>query len=265
MPSSLTLATEICEQIVDILSQDMAKYNSSFRNRTLSACALTSPSWLPRSRLHLYSSVYLDTHQIKSFIASLTLYPSNGRLVRYLELLNNGNGSDLIRVLVLIQLPHSLRLPNLVHISFFRIDFSVPRSSFFAYLRGFHTVRYLSCTRAFSSSLHRITQLVRSFPHLERFRTYGWLKTTPESLSPTPLTTSRLYHKVRVPHLVWVHDVRQEHVLSLFSPGAVVSLSIDYVTGEDDYNQILLFLHECKNTHLDLILSGSAPKGDSSA
>lgn len=123
-------------------------------------------------------------------------------------------------ILVPVQLPH--RLPNLVHISFFNVNFAVLHSLFFAHLRRFDKVRYITCDSTTSSSLHRIAQLVRCFPGLERLHSDGWRQEDGKPLSATPLTNSRLYHKVRVPHLVWDHGFRQEHVLGLFSPSAIV-------------------------------------------
>lgn len=263
MPRLTTLSIEVCEHIIDILAQDLGYCEGD--QETLVACALTCRSWYPRSRLRLYSSVHLDTRQIKAFIASVTSKPSNGRFVRHLELYGIStkpeDQADLI--LVPVQLPD--RLPNLIHISFYRIKFSVPHSSFFAHLRRFGKVRYIRCDDATSSSLHRVAQLVRSFPSLERFYLDGWRQEDSKPLSSTPLTNSRLYHKVRVPHLAWHHYSGEEHVLGLFSPSSIVSLNIDYRVGDDsndNYDPVLLLLRGCKDTlrHLELWIDG--PQGN---
>lgn len=264
MPKPTTLSVEVCEHIIDIVAQTL---HWSERRRILSACALITRSWYPRSRLHLYSSVYLNTYQIKVFIASVTLNPSNGRLVRQLDLQGtNGKPKDQNDlILVPVQLPD--RLPNLVHISFNYINFAIPHSSFFAHLRRFNQVRYITCDNTTTSSLHRIAQLVRCFPRLERLYLRGLRQGDYKSLSPTPLTNARLYHKVGVPHLVWRLWPPEEHVLGLFSPSAIVSLNIHYHVGGDKFDSVLLLLRGCKNTlrHLKLQLTGPRRKKDLSA
>lgn len=256
MSKPTTLSVEVWEHIIDIVSQTFLQFS---RRQTLSACALTCRSWVPRSRLHLYSSVFLDTDQIKAFIVSMALNPSNGRFVRRLVLRGTYDRpkrqADLI--LVPVRLPD--RLPNLVHISFFDIRFSVLHSSFFDHLCRFRKVRCIVCSGATSSSLHRVAQLVRCFPRLERLRSLGWRQDDSEPLSPTPLTNSRLYQKVRVPHLVWNHDSKQKHVLGLFSPSAIVSLNIDYKVGDNKYDSVLLLLRKCKNTLRHLKLRVESP------
>lgn len=264
MPKPTTLSIELCEHIIDILTQDIDPHD---RRQTLAACALTCRSWVRRSRLHLYSLGFVDTRQIKAFIASVTLNPSNGRFVRHLYLRGNDNRPEdqIDLILVPVQLPH--KLPNLVHITFCDINLSVLHSSFFAHLRRFGKVRYITCDHTASSSLHRIAQLVRSFPRLERFHSERWRQADVKSLSPTPLTNSRIYHKVRIPHLVWLHLSGEEHVLGLFSPSAIVSLNIDYDVGGDHYDSVLLLLRECKDTlrHLTLWVKGPRRDKDPSA
>lgn len=247
------------QYIIDILAQDLQGGFFFFsRNRALAACALTSRSWSPRSRLHLYSSAHVTTRQIKRFIESLTLNPSSGHLVRHLELCGNQEPAyqnELI--LVPVELPH--KIPNVVHISFSWVNLAVLHSSFFTYFHRFYTVRYITCYDMISSSLHRTAQLVQCFPRLERFLTGSWCGEFGLPLSPTALTMSRIYHKVRVPHLFYHYELGQEHVLGLFSPSTIVSLSINYwVQGGEGHGYDSVLLRECRNTlrHLVLTLKG---------
>lgn len=253
MPKPTTLSTEIWEHIIDILSQTLGWDG---RKQALFACGLTCRSWYPRSCLHLYSSVYLRTLKIKAFITSVTLNPSNGCLVRHLDLQGTYGKLEHQTDLILVSVLLLDRLPNLIHISFHNINFAVLHSLFFDHLRRFRNVRYITCNYATASSLHRVAQLVRSFPSLERFVSYRWLQEDSKRLSATPFTNSRLYRKVRVPHLVWHHRSGEEDVLGLFSPSAIVSLNIDYDVGDDRYDPVLLLLQECKGTlrHLELWL-----------
>lgn len=126
--SSLTLSTEICEHIIDILAEDLANSYPPKRNRVLSACALTCRSWYPRSRLHLYSTAHVDIRQIKTFVASLTLNPSNGHLVQHLNLrsIQNPKHQNGL-VLIPAQLPDML--PNLQLVGTILSSHSQPHES----------------------------------------------------------------------------------------------------------------------------------------
>ncbi|KAI0785977.1 hypothetical protein C8Q75DRAFT_773668 [Abortiporus biennis] len=70
-----TLPTEVCEQVMDKIAEDLLQTNIYFRDvnfSQLTSCALVCRAWLPRSRYHMYRFIRIKSPEDLSMFRAIT-------------------------------------------------------------------------------------------------------------------------------------------------------------------------------------------------
>ncbi|KAL4243226.1 hypothetical protein ABKN59_000941 [Abortiporus biennis] len=70
-----TLPTEVCEQVMDKIAEDLLQTNIYFRDvnfSQLTSCALVCRAWLPRSRYHMYRFIRIKNPEDLSMFRAIT-------------------------------------------------------------------------------------------------------------------------------------------------------------------------------------------------
>ncbi|KAH8091782.1 hypothetical protein BXZ70DRAFT_952099 [Cristinia sonorae] len=228
---------EIWEHIIDFVNTISTRRFDPVRCRTLASCCLTSRSWLPRSRLHLYHSVSLyltpQYQNHSSFLRGLSLNPTNGPLVQWLmvktedpNVLESSAGSGLS--LIALQLPH--RLPNLQFLTLAGVDLINIHPTTYIGLSCFRSVRFLVLQASVWSRYDQIYRVIKAFSGLIEVI----IDFPPSHIvqSPTPFvewTPERRWHnrKITVPSLtLQIPDKYIAGMMHLFAPCTVLNIEL---------------------------------------
>lgn len=163
--------TEVCEMIIDKVGDDIFEPCSQSqwsqpRAKALSSCALVAPSWLPRSRVHLFRDVCLSSEwRTERFIEALIHSPSLGKHVYTLRIKpDTVEDSQKWIHRILLYLPRLL--PHLYHLQFFNLP--VLHRSFVVLASRFTSVESLELSGLQAQSFGEIIQLINRYPHLDR-------------------------------------------------------------------------------------------------
>ena len=180
---SPVLPLELCDFIIDIIAADRPRIARSLGDScadsddlccqaTLHACSLTCRTWVPRSRRHLYSHVFIPQDKISVLHEALAMCPSNGVAVQHLHVFRGGNECDKHELTFLLRLLPA-RLPNLTHVTLEKIDFSTFDSEESAALKQLHlfenvkSLRFYDTTCTSVGQFARLVQTFAPFDHLE--------------------------------------------------------------------------------------------------
>ena len=158
--------TEVFEHIIDIIAEWNHYRRDRARVRNLHACALVARSWVPRSRIHLYRDIKLDSDlRSTRFLDSLNQSPALGEYVRFLMISPNertASGGWIFRAIN--TLPPLL--PHLYELSLENVPDLPP--VYIAVLSRFRTIESLRMYEIDRHSLQEFTQLINRFPRLRR-------------------------------------------------------------------------------------------------
>ena len=160
--------TEVFEHIIDMIAERNQYHYDGARVRDLHACVLVARSWVPRSRIHLFRRIKLDSDlRSTQFLDSLTKLPGLGEYVRFLIIWpssdeRESSGGWIFRAIN--TLPPLL--PHLYELSLENVPDLPP--VYIAVLSRFRTIESLRMYEIDRHSLQEFTQLINRFPRLRR-------------------------------------------------------------------------------------------------
>ena len=222
--------TEVFEHIIDIIAEGDGYFYNGEKVPSLHACALVARSWVPRSRIHLYRDIELDSDlRTTQFLDSVTKSPALGKYVRFLMIWplsdkRESSGGWIFRAINILPplLPHLYEL----------ILWSLPdlHPVYIAVLSRFRTIESLELRFIDWNSLQEIVQLINRFPRLRRLRVRdcGWkvpgrcYHGKQHNLSSLEMQRNHLSVK---PLLEWVFESDSTRALTAFCTESHVSAS----------------------------------------
>ena len=166
---------EVFEHIIDMIAESRFPYHKE-RVRILHACVLVARSWVPRSRIHLYGHIGLDSDlRTTQFLDSVTKSPALGEYVRFLLISprfgeTEISGGWIFRAISILP----PLLPHLYELALW--DIPVLHPVYIAVLSRFRTIESLELVGIKRRSLQEIVQLINRFPRLRRLCLWecGW-------------------------------------------------------------------------------------------
>ncbi|KAJ3475147.1 hypothetical protein NLI96_g12033 [Meripilus lineatus] len=169
------LPLEVCEKVID-----ESDAGGSYKERCTNFCAfaLVCKSWVPRTRIHLFRDVYLDSaQQSTKFLATLSMSPGFCGYVEELTIdcSNSPNESNGWIYILLRTLPS--RLTNLQRLSYNSLPTLHP--TFFVFSRNFTSVKSLVLFGLNSQSFREVVQIINGFPNLLALRVDNCIWKTP--------------------------------------------------------------------------------------
>ena len=211
--------TEVFEHIIDIIAEWNHYRRDRARVRNLHACALVARSWVPRSRIHLYRDIKLDSDlRSTRFLDSLNQSPALGEYVRFLMISPNertASGGWIFRAISILP----PLLPHLLELSLFNIPDLPP--VYIAVLSRFRTIESLELIYIHRHSFQEFTQLINRFPRLRRLRVWDCRWKMPgrcyhgkqHNLSSLDFPINQLSKK---PLLEWAFESKSTRALTAF-------------------------------------------------
>ena len=167
------LPTEVIERIINMVSETTQQYRLreiEERNDSLRACALVARSWVPRSRLHLFRHITLDSDlRTRRFLNSLTLSPALEPYVESLQIGPDQNRGPCGWIYQALSALPSI-LPHLRVLRFCYLPLLHPTC--LVALSRFCSVETLFLRGLFQQSLRETIQLINQFPGLRNL--YVW-------------------------------------------------------------------------------------------
>lgn len=198
------LPVEVCEQVIDQVAL-FRVLNWWQRYDTLHSCALVCRSWVPRSRVRLFHSVWLNSkRRASSFLAALSISSGLSQFVQELWIAGSrkkGNSDgwiyDVLRILPkLLKNLHGLIYENLptLHPIF------VPLSSRFTTVKSF---AFYGSSDLKSQSFREVIQLVNQFKNLRELTiSASW------TVTPSPSAWRGRSHSLSKCHLLQENEAR---------------------------------------------------------
>lgn len=176
--SSPRLPIEVLERVIDICSEEAETYNT--RYSYLRSFALTCRSWLPRSRFHLFSVLYIqDESRLLSFMILRRQAPTISSYVRDLNIYGPPNDAPTPNDpkktkakpwvhLVPLKLGPVLR--DLETITLDSVDIMAVHSTFYQALSLFRSTKQLILSGVNFPTFDQFARLVLVFPNLSSLR-----------------------------------------------------------------------------------------------
>ncbi|TCD69464.1 hypothetical protein EIP91_007590 [Steccherinum ochraceum] len=271
-----SLPTEIWESIIDILdillSVDIfrqiihSRRHQALlkeRRRSLRACCLVHPSWLPRSRLHLYRTVLLQiqagqrSSNLRRFVTSIQSNPFNGHLVLEISVqcyLDDGSFS-LFPVHIPCLLPNLWRL----HFVWQNVHDDGVHPTFWTGLSQFSSVRFLQLSSGvqlptYGQYYHFMKALS---PHVTSIEFDAEDEVLPLDRREGVVAFSRL-PKISVPQLRLTVNTASllPMYLAWFHPAiSSLDITLPWEPEDSDFRSLLNFVAACGSQLQNLALS----------
>ena len=168
--------TEVFEHIIDMIAEvSNRRDHDELEERVhgLYACALVAWSWVPRSRIHLFRHVRLESDWgTTRFLNSLTRSPVLGKYVRFLIIsaFDDTKESPCGWIFRAISILPPL-LPHLHELALQALPVLHPVC--IAVLSRFRTIESLELSYIHRHSLQDIMHFINRFPQLRRLRVWG--------------------------------------------------------------------------------------------
>ena len=164
------LPTELCERIIDVVASDSQFEESP---SVLSSCALVSWRWVPRTRIHLYRQVILDSQtRAHKFLISLSLTPGLGQFVKTLVIDISRESRDPSHNWLYKAMG---TLPGfLTHIQELKLwGLPLVQSVFMTLISQFITVETLELYQLEYQSFAEIVRMINRFPKVQEVKLLG--------------------------------------------------------------------------------------------
>lgn len=177
-PVPQKLPVEICEVVIGFVDvRPLGASQQSFANtcrRTLYSCMLVCRNWVPKSRIHLFRWVSLESkRQAASFITTICTTPQLGEYVQALAISLRDDS--------IYKVHQSLPplLPNLTHLHYSTLP--ALHSVFFILPSRFSTVTSLRFQHIEQLSFREVVRILNRFPNLQKLELANCVWTSPGS------------------------------------------------------------------------------------